>query len=99
MRMFHLHRSNRLERLADALVAEIAANPLRSPTAPEWIAVQSLGARAFLEREVAARTGVFANVAMPLPFDLFRHVVGWALGQDAEARTGWRSRSWTSSPG
>jgi exodeoxyribonuclease V gamma subunit len=83
--MFHVHRSNRLERLADALVAEVAANPLGSPMAPEWIAVQSLGARAFLEGEIAAQTGVFANVEMPLPSDLFHRAIRWALGEDAEA--------------
>ncbi|MCK9461161.1 MAG: exodeoxyribonuclease V subunit gamma, partial [Proteobacteria bacterium] len=83
--MFHLHRSNRLERLADALVAEISKDPPRDPLAPEWVAVQSLGARAFLEREIAAQTGVFANTEMPLPSDLFRHVIRWALGPDAEA--------------
>jgi exodeoxyribonuclease V gamma subunit len=75
--MFRIHRSNRLERLCDALVDEIRTKPLDAELAPEWIAVQSLGARAFLEREIACRLGVFANTPTPFPADLVRQIAGW----------------------
>ena len=42
-----LHTSNRLERLADRL-AELIADPLRSPLLPEIVIVQSDGMRRWL---------------------------------------------------
>jgi exodeoxyribonuclease V gamma subunit len=83
--MFRVHRSNRLERLADALADELRGSPLEDPLAPEWVAVQSLGGRDFLARGLARRLGVCANVAMPFPTELFNRIAAWVLGEDLRA--------------
>ena len=80
--MFHVHRSNRLDRLADALADELRRSPPGAPAIREWIAVQSLGGRDFLERALSLRLGICANVAMPFPSELFARIAAWTLGED-----------------
>ena len=72
---FHLHTSNRLDRLADPL-AELLRQPGGSPFVPETIVVQSLGMARWLKLELAARLGVCAQVEFPFPrafVDRFLH--------------------------
>src|SRR4051812_19827891 len=64
--MLTIHSSNRLERLADALAAEMKRAPL-PPMTPEVVVVQSLGARRWLSFALAERLGVAMNVAFPFP--------------------------------
>ena len=72
---FHLHTSNRLDRLADHL-AELLREPGGSPFVPETVVVQSLGMARWLKLELAARLGVCAQVEFPFPrafVDRFLH--------------------------
>jgi len=70
----HLHRSNHLEALADALTRVIAA-PGSDPFAPEIVVVQSLGMRRWIQLELARRTGIAMNVEFPFPADLADRVL------------------------
>lgn len=63
---FHLHTSNRLDRLADHL-ASVLRTPSGSPFIPEAIVVQSLGMARWLKLELARRLGVCAHVEFPFP--------------------------------
>jgi len=78
-----LHTSNRLERLADQL-AELTADPLRSPLLPEIIVVQSNGMRRWLEQQIAERHGICSNVQFPFPQKFFHDLLQNAFPQ-AEA--------------
>ena len=64
--MLFVYRSNRLERLADAL-AEVIKDPLSSPLAPEWICVQTQGVGTWLSMALSERFGVWANGHHPFP--------------------------------
>lgn len=61
-----LHRSNRLEALADAL-AEIVRAPLGSPFSPERVVIPSRGMEVWLAKRLASRLGVWANPSFPFP--------------------------------
>src|SRR5262245_12702257 len=61
-----LHRSHRLEWLADALAAELRRNPL-PPLQAEHIVVQSLGLRRWLSFQLAERLGVAMHIEFPFP--------------------------------
>ena len=62
----YLHRSNRLESLADAL-ARILQQPLGNVFAADMVVVQSLGMRRWLSLELARRMGVTMNCEFPFP--------------------------------
>ena len=64
--MLHLHRSNRAERLVDAL-AEVVRVPLGDAFAAERIVVQSKGMERWLAMELSRRLGVWANPKFPFP--------------------------------
>ncbi|MEA3220867.1 exodeoxyribonuclease V subunit gamma [Immundisolibacter sp.] len=64
--MLHIHRSNRLERLADRL-CEVIAAPLGAPLAPETILVPNPGMARWLSLAVAQRLGVAANLDCVFP--------------------------------
>ncbi len=63
---FHLHTSNRLERLADRLVDLMAAEPT-PPFTPEPIVVHHVGLGRWLKLEIASRWGGCVGVSFPLP--------------------------------
>src|SRR4051794_8776867 len=63
---FHLHLSNRLEQLADAL-ALVLRHPLGRAFDPEAIVVQSIGMGRWLTQELANRQGICANVSFHFP--------------------------------
>ncbi|MGV3534115.1 MAG: exodeoxyribonuclease V subunit gamma, partial [Chthoniobacteraceae bacterium] len=62
----YLHRSNRLETLADEL-ARILRKPLANVFAADMVVVQSLGMRRWLSLELAGRLGVTMNCEFPFP--------------------------------
>ena len=80
----HVHRSNRSERLVDAL-AEILREPVSDPFAPEVIAIQSKGMERWLAFELSARLGVFANAELPFPRHLLARMLDAVLGADDAA--------------
>ncbi|MGB8167838.1 MAG: exodeoxyribonuclease V subunit gamma, partial [Chthoniobacteraceae bacterium] len=69
-----LHRSNRLESLADAL-ATLTAAPLGSVLASETVVVQSLGMRRWIQLELASRAGIAMNIEFPFPAELADRVL------------------------
>jgi exodeoxyribonuclease V gamma subunit len=75
-----VYRSNRLERLAEAL-AELLAEPPEDPFAPECILVPGRGVAQWLSLELSQRFGVWANALYLYP----RNFVGWALGRVLDA--------------
>lgn len=88
MNGFELFTSNRIEHLTTLLAATLA-EPL-DPLRQDHIVVQSRGMERYLSMQLAARTGVCANVAFPFPagfmYDLFRMVLpdlpaSYPLGQ------------------
>lgn len=64
--MLQIHYSNRLEVLLDHLLG-VLARPLADPLAPERVVVQHPGMGRWLAQELALRTGVAANLELPLP--------------------------------
>lgn len=70
-----LHRSHRLEWLADALAAQLRAHP-SPPLVPETVVVQSLGLRKWLGQQLAARLGVAMNIRFPFPATFIAEALG-----------------------
>ncbi len=65
--MLHVHFSNRIERLADALT-EVLAHPVETePLCPETIVVGHAGMDEWLKRALAMRRGIAANLAFQQP--------------------------------
>ncbi len=79
--MFHLHRSNRLERLVASL-GDLLAEPIGGPLSPEAVVVQGRGMSIWLGGELAKRFGVWA-APMLYPRELVEKLVGEVLGDDA----------------
>jgi exodeoxyribonuclease V gamma subunit len=69
----HLHRSNRTERLVDALV-EVLAAPTDDPFAGDAVVVHSKGLERWLQHQLAERLGICAHVAFPFPQELVAQV-------------------------
>ncbi len=69
----YVHRSNRLEELAEQL-GTLVEQPLPDPLQPEIIMVQSLGMRRWLGLTLAARLGVAMNCEFPFPHALAHQV-------------------------
>ncbi len=61
-----VHRSNRVERLFDALVG-VVSTPLPDPLQPECIVVSSRGMNTWLSMRLAERLGVWAGGQFPFP--------------------------------
>ncbi|MBN2105816.1 MAG: exodeoxyribonuclease V subunit gamma, partial [Deltaproteobacteria bacterium] len=66
----NLHTGNRLDILADRLVA-IMAVPLAGPLASEVIVVQSRGMQRWLSLRLAGQLGICANCTFPFPNAFF----------------------------
>ena len=84
--MLHLHQSNRLEHLANALVDRFDVPTGRHPLELEQVVVQSPGMATWLRHRWAERTGVAAAVAFPLPAVLVWRVIR-ALVPDVPERS------------
>lgn len=70
-----LHRSHRLEWLADALAADLRAHP-QPPLLPECVVVQSLGVRRWLACQLAERLGVAMHIEFPFPAQFVEETLG-----------------------
>jgi len=94
--MLHLYRSNRLEKLADAL-AENLKNPLPSPADPEWVGVQTQGIAVWLKMALSKRLGIWANGYHPFPRTLIEKIFSQTLGVDPEDIPTWspQTLTWT----
>jgi exodeoxyribonuclease V gamma subunit len=66
MNGLYLHRSNRLETLAEALAAIVRSNPLPA-LQTETVVVQSRGMGAWVQQQLAAATGVSMVQEFPFP--------------------------------
>ena len=76
--MLTVYKSNRQEKLA-ATLAELLVEPSADPMAPEWIAVQSLGMKTWLDMQLSEKLGVFANVRLLFPRYLVERIFAWVL--------------------
>jgi exodeoxyribonuclease V gamma subunit len=77
-----VHRSNRAERLVDAL-AELVSEPLPDVFLRETIVVQGKGMERWLSMELARRRGVWANPAFPFPRTLLNDISRRLLGEES----------------
>jgi len=78
--MLNLYKSNRIERLVDALT-DVLATPLASPHDPEWISVPTQGLGTWLGMELSKRLGIWANARFPFPRILIEQVMAGVLGE------------------
>lgn len=90
----HLHRSNRSERLVDAL-AGVLRRPARDPFVPDVIAVQSKGMERWLAFELSARLGMLANAQWPFPRHLLGRMLDAVLGEESEAAEAFSEQAMT----
>ena len=81
----HLHTSNRLELLADAL-ADFLQTPLSNPFRPEIVVVQSFGMERWLTQQLALRQGICANIAFKFPQRFVSEILDKVLPDRAAAR-------------
>lgn len=77
-----VHRSNRIERLLDAL-ADVIARPLSDPFAREQIVVHSRGMAVWLQMQLAQRLGVWAGGDFPFPRRFIHACFAAVLGERA----------------
>ena len=75
--MLHIHTSNRLENLIQALATVIKSNPL-PPLVQETIVVQSQGMERWVSMSLAEQLGVWANGEFPFP-----NKIVWQLFKEA----------------
>ncbi|MDZ7826099.1 MAG: exodeoxyribonuclease V subunit gamma [Gammaproteobacteria bacterium] len=73
--MLRIRQSNRLDRLADDLIATLAAPTGAHPLEPEQVVVQSPGMATWLRHRLAEHAGIAAAVEFPLPAALVWSVV------------------------
>ncbi len=76
-----LHRSHRLEWLADALAQQLRAHPC-PPLVAEKVVVQSLGLRKWLSQQLAMRLGVSMNIDFPFPATFVEETFGVMTGSE-----------------
>lgn len=81
MGSFHLHRSQRVERLTSAL-GDLLEKPVGGPFEPELVVVPGRGMSVWLSRELAARFGVWATPLL-YPRAFVERIVATALGESA----------------
>jgi exodeoxyribonuclease V gamma subunit len=81
MGSFHLHRSQRVERLVLAL-GDVLEKPVGGPFEPELVVVPGRGMGVWLTRELARRFGVWATPLL-YPRAFVERIVAVSLGEDA----------------
>jgi exodeoxyribonuclease V gamma subunit len=86
-----LYRSNRSERLIDAL-AEVVRRPLADPLAAELIVVQSKGMERWLSMQLSLRLRVWANARFPFPRHLLESLFDATPGAGANSAA-WNERA------
>ena len=77
--MLHIHSSNRLEELVQALSTVIKSNPL-PPLTQETIVVQSQGMERWVSMKLAEQLGVFAHGSFPFPDAMLWRIFKETLG-------------------
>ncbi|MDQ3115872.1 MAG: exodeoxyribonuclease V subunit gamma [Verrucomicrobiota bacterium] len=82
---FHLHTSNRLERLADAM-ASVLQRPLEDPFAAEAVVIPTLGLERWLTQQLALRQRICANISFLFPQKFVAGLMDAALPGRAAAR-------------
>jgi exodeoxyribonuclease V gamma subunit len=92
--MFRLHRSARLEPLAEAL-ADVLSTPASDPLAPEWVVVSSRPLERWLTARLAERLGVCAHVRFLSPSTLVEELLETTLGVTRATVRGWRAERLT----
>lgn len=75
----HVHRSNRAERLVDALFENLST-PLSSPFQKEVLVVQGQGMATWLNMQLSRRAGVWANTEYLYPKHFIERIFGAVLG-------------------
>ncbi|MDQ3414418.1 MAG: exodeoxyribonuclease V subunit gamma, partial [Verrucomicrobiota bacterium] len=81
----HLHPSNRLELLADAMAA-VLQRPLEDPFAAEAVVIPTLGLERWLTQQLALRQGICANISFLFPQKFVAELMDAALPGHAAAR-------------
>lgn len=76
----NIHRSNRKERLLDALARLLVESP-SDPMIPEAIVVQGRGIERWLSLKLADQLGIVANVEFPFPRAAVLRIVEAAVGE------------------
>ena len=92
--MFRVHRSARLESLAEAL-ADVLSAPASDPLAPEWVVVSSRPLERWLTARLAERLGVCAHVRFLSPSTLVEELFERTLGATRADVRGWRAERLT----
>lgn len=92
----YVHRSNRTERLVDALAKVVArprstvpGQPHKRVLEPEWIVVSSPGMERWLSMQLSRRLGVWANPSFPFPRKLIQSLLDAADPQGRERGAGY----------
>ncbi|HIJ77835.1 MAG: exodeoxyribonuclease V subunit gamma [Desulfobulbaceae bacterium] len=78
-----IYRSNKVELLLAAL-SDILSSPLASPFAPECIMVQSKGMATWLNMQLSAQFGVWANPDYPHPRQFVQRLLRSTLGREGD---------------
>lgn len=76
-----VYRSNRTERLLDALADVVRKPAATTPTSPEAIVVQGGGMAHWVALELARRLGIWANRDFPFPRAFMERVLHAAVGE------------------
>ena len=85
-----VHRSNRTERLVDALATVVAKPRAREHVLePEWIVVSSPGMERWLSMQLSRRLGVWANPKFPFPRNLIQTLLDAADPDGREQGAGY----------
>lgn len=79
-----IYRSNRAERLIDAL-ARVLGEPLSDPLAAEHVVVQSRGMERWLSMQLSQRLGIAANLRFPFPRHFIDQAFDAVLGEAERA--------------
>ncbi|MDY0061686.1 MAG: exodeoxyribonuclease V subunit gamma [Myxococcota bacterium] len=86
---FFLHRSNRMERLAERLAAQLPLSQPADPITPWTVVVGSRGMERWLRHELADRHTVCANVEFLFPGQLVDRLGGARLPDDEAGEAAW----------
>ncbi len=92
--MLKVYHANQLDTLRDVLVEMIHRDPLEDPFTQEQILVQSPGMAQWLKLELAARSGIAANIEFPLPASFLWRAFVAAL-EDVPERSAYQKSSMT----
>ena len=74
--MLQTYHSNRMESLVEELVRQLRP-PLSSPLQPETIVIQHPGMGRWPSQQIAASTGIAANLDFPLPASFVWRIHQW----------------------